>query len=136
MTAGIVEESMDRLTIQGENLKSLDSRKLPKYGELYWKLNKYEDLEAQGKLLKLPYALNDTVYYLDDITPFEEMPIEGRISGFRVTWCMTIVIHITTNFNDDGCLADRKGDIDVTAEDFGKTVFLTREEAEAALKKL
>lgn len=100
------------------------------------KLAEYEDLEEQGKLLKLPYALNDAVYYLDDITPFEEMPIEGRISGFRVTWCGTIVIHITTNFDDDGCLADRKGDIDVTEEDFGKTVFLTIEEAEAALKEL
>lgn len=32
---------MERLTIRGENLESLDSRKLPKYGELYWKLNKF-----------------------------------------------------------------------------------------------
>lgn len=86
--------------------------------------------------LKLPYAINDTVYYLDDITPFEEMPIEGRISGFRVTWCRTIVIHITTNFNDEGCLADRNEDIDVVAEEFGKTVFFTKEEAEAALEEL
>lgn len=100
------------------------------------KLAEYEDLEEQGKLMKLPYALNDAVYYIDDITPFEEMPIEGRISGFRVTWCGTIVIHITTNFYDGGCLADRKGDIDVTEEDFGKTVFTTREEAEDVLKEL
>lgn len=95
----------------------------------------YKDLEKQGRLLKLPYALNDTVYYLDDFTPLEEMPIEGRISGFRVTWCGIIVIHITTNFNDEGCLADRNEDIDVVVKDFGKTVFLTREEAEAALKE-
>lgn len=104
--------------------------------EILERLAKYEDLEEQNRLLKLPYAINDTVYYLDDITPFEEMPIEGRISGFRVTWCRTIVIHITTNFNDEGCLADRNEDIDVVAEEFGKTVFLTREEAEAALKEL
>ena len=82
-------------------------------------LKSYKSLEEQGKLLKLPYALNDTVYYFDDFTPFEDMPIEGRISGFRVTWCGTIVIHITTNFNDKGCLADRKDDIDVVDEDFG-----------------
>ncbi len=99
-------------------------------------LYEYRKAEEQNRLLKLPYAINDTVYYLDDITPFEEMPIEGRISGFRVTWCRTIVIHITTNFNDEGCLADRNEDIDVVAEEFGKTVFLTREEGEAALKEL
>lgn len=104
--------------------------------KLVSQLKEYKDLEEQNRLLKLPYAINDTVYYLDDITPFEEMPIEGRISGFRVTWCRTIVIHITTNFNDEGCLADRNEDIDVVAEEFGKTVFLTREEAEAALKEL
>ena len=69
-------------------------------GDAVRKLAEYENLEEQGRLLELPYALNDTVYYLDDFTPFEEMPIEGRISGFRVTWCGTIVIHITTNFND------------------------------------
>lgn len=105
-------------------------------GDAVRKLAEYENLEEQGRLLELPYALNDTVYYLDDFTPFEEMPIEGRISGFRVTWCGTIVIHITTNFNDKGCLADRESDIDVIAEEFGKTVFLTREEAEAALKNM
>lgn len=104
--------------------------------ELVERLAEYEDLEEQNRLLKLPYAINDTVYYLDDITPFEEMPIEGRISGFRVTWCRTIVMHITTNFNDEGCLADRNEDIDVVAEEFGKTVFLAREEAEAALKEM
>ncbi len=105
-------------------------------GDAVRKLAEYENLEEQGRLLELPYALNDTVYYLDDFTPFEEMPIEGRISGFRVTWCGTIVIHITTNFNDKRCLADRESDIDVIAEEFGKTVFLTREEAEAALKNM
>lgn len=106
------------------------------YTDAIRKLAEYENLEEQGRLLELPYALNDTVYYLNDFTPFEEMPIEGRISGFRVTWCGTIVIHITTNFNDKGCLADRESDIDVIAEEFGKTVFLTREEAEAALKNM
>ncbi len=136
---------MDRLTFEineeGVFVKKSDvGIWLVKDGILYTdairKLAEYENLEEQGRLLELPYALNDTVYYLDDFTPFEEMPIEGRISGFRVTWCGTIVIHITTNFNDKGCLADRESDIDVIAEEFGKTIFLTREEAEAALKNM
>lgn len=136
---------MDRVTfeINEEGVfvkKSVVGIWLVKDGILYTdairKLSEYENLEEQGRLLELPYALNDTVYYLDDFTPFEEMPIAGRISGFRVTWCGTIVIHITTNFNDKGCLADRESDIDVIAEEFGKTIFLTREEAEAALKNM
>lgn len=128
---------MERLTIKAPSgLIHLKDKEEMTINTAIKKLSDYEDLKEQGKLLKLPYALNDTVYYLDEFTPFEEMPIEGRISGFRITWCGTIVIYITTNFNDNGCLADRKGDIDVTEEDFGKTVFITREEAEAALKEL
>ncbi len=120
---GQIQESLNHLALFS---KKEDAEKF-----VEWKT-----AEEQNKLLKLPYAINDTVYYLDDITPFEEMPIEGRISGFRVTWCRTIVIHITTNFNDEGCLADRNEDIDVVAEEFGKTVFLAREAAEAALEEM
>ena len=127
-----LQDGMDSI----EGLIALFYRNLWAMADLRERLAEYEDLEEQNRLLKLPYAINDTVYYLDDITPFEEMPVEGRISGFRVTWCRTIVMHITTNFNDEGCLADRNEDIDVVAEEFGKTVFLTREEAEAALKEL
>lgn len=80
------------------------------------KLAEYEDLEEQGKLLKLPCAVGDTVYtiYSDEDSSFIEESKVEEVSTHRV-WIDS------TYFDYD---------------DFGKTVFLTREEAEAALKEL
>ena len=105
---------MERLTIPGENLEDLDSRKLPKYGDLYWKLNKYEDLEEQGKLLKLPCAVGDTVYAIEvDEENFTHFHCPRKISEYKFNLQMLYLLGM-----------------------FGKCIFLTREEAEAALKKL
>lgn len=78
------------------------------------RLEEYEDLEEQGKLLKLPCAVGDTVYtiYSDEDGSFIEEPKVEEVSTHRV-W-------IDSRYFD--------------YDDFGKTVFLTREEAEAALK--
>lgn len=70
------------------------------------KFKEYEDLEEQGKLLKLPCAAGDTVYC-----------IMTSIKGTNPT--------IFSQKFDHGMI-----------ESFGKAVFLTREEAEAALKEL
>lgn len=70
------------------------------------KLAEYEDLEEQGKLLKLPVSVGTIVY-----EPYQFMS-EGA-------W--EIDVHKI-----------RLEDL----EKIGKTVFLTREEAEAALKEL
>ncbi len=50
---------MDRLTIQDGNIGFVDNSQLPSYAALYEKLRKYEDLEEQGRLLKLPRSLGD-----------------------------------------------------------------------------
>ena len=80
------------------------------------KLAEYEDLEEQGKLLKLPCAVGDTIYtiYSDEDSSFIEEPKVVEVSTHRV-WI-------------DSAYFDY--------DDFGKTVFLTREEAEATLKEL
>ena len=83
------------------------------------KLAHYEDLEEQGRLIELPCAVDDTVWTID--------PDINFIDDFKVT------------------------DIDITKEgigicnhylgffcyvnDFGNTVFLTKEEAEEKLKE-
>lgn len=84
--------------------------------ELVEKLAEYEDLEEQGKLLKLPCAVGDTIYaiYSDEDSSFIEEPKVVEVSTHRV-WI-------------DSAYFDY--------DDFGKTVFLTRQEAEAALKEL
>ena len=50
----IRRSKMDRLTIQDGNIGFVDSSQLPSYAALYEKLRKYEDLEEQERLLKLP----------------------------------------------------------------------------------
>ncbi len=92
------------------------------------KLGKYEDLEEQGKLLKLPCAVGDTVYEVQDL--------RKRIQPYTV-----IAAHISNCGNLYGWeLKDGKGvysNVNGFSEYvIGKQVFLTREEAEAALKEL
>ena len=114
---------MERLTIPGENLEDLDSRKLPVYGRLYWKLNNYEDLEEQGKLLKLPCAVGDTVYVKMQSGGYAEAEVRDFSYFLSCGFCVVVT---SDKFN--------KQHIPLT--EFGKTVFLTKESAEAALEEI
>lgn len=94
---------------------------------MYKKLAAYEDTEEQGLLVRLPCKVGDTVY-----APTRNFVSEFRVSQFDfggyeesylwVNWYLTK--GITGNFRIDG----------IKAYEIGKTVFLTRAEAEAALK--
>lgn len=89
----------------------------PTINEIYEKLAAYEDLEEQGKLLKLPCAVGDTVYkiYPNDLT--------DRVLGLTVVAFSSKAMELY-------------GDTWTPFEKIGKTVFLTKEAAEAALKEL
>ena len=98
------------------------------------KLAEYEDLEEQGKLLKLPCAVGDTVYAIKTVK--RKDIIRKEIWDYIVTsfhierdcdWNVSFE-HIEPN----GRIFPTQGEF----KDFDKTVFLTREEAEAALKEL
>ena len=83
-------------------------------GEPIEKLAEYEDLEEQGKLLKLPCAVGDTVYAIEvDEENFTHFHCPRKISEYKFNLQMLYLLGM-----------------------FGKCIFLTREEAEAALKKL
>lgn len=92
------------------------------------KLAEYEDLVEQNKLLKLPCAIGDTVY--------EVQELRKRIQPYIV-----IAVHVSNCGNLYGWeLKDGKG-VYSNVNGFSeyaleKSVFLTREEAEAALKEL
>lgn len=75
------------------------------------KLAKYEDLEEQGKLLKLPLAVGDTAYTLNPLPSGKTVVAETKADAFFCALCT---------------LEGR----------FGKTVFATQEEAEQALKDM
>ena len=95
------------------------------------KLARLEDLEEQGRLIELPCKIGDTVYYINThnrLSLFKNTVYEAKVARFVTTrYGTSIVIQIR---NEYGCT-------ELYSEDnYNKTVFLTREEAEAALKEV
>ena len=112
---------MERLTIKFPNGYLLQEPKtedgaLEYINAIGEKLGKYEDAEEQGLLLKLPCKIGDTVYYIED----------GEI-------CELVVYSYDIRPLQRFALS-RYG-TRLNFKQFGKTAFLTREEAEKALKK-
>lgn len=111
-----------------------------KFGsDVLTKLADYEDLEEQGRLLKLPCKVGDTVYVVtspfnvfDDIEYDENMKdevYESYVSSITFYECgeqYRIYAKATNHFI--GAYFREC--------DFGKTVFLAKSEAEAKLKEL
>lgn len=99
-------------------------------GEPIEKLACYEDLEEQGLLLKLPCAVGDTVY----VIPTEKNSFlkitKMKCLGFSIGEPNDVANLFPINRYDTAVKMYQPG-----LEEFGKTVFLTREEAEAALKE-
>ncbi len=119
---------MDRLTIQDGNIGFVDSSQLPSYAALYEKLRKYEDLEEQERLLKLPCKVGDMLYILTEDSP----------TGFEETKCQSIVFYSKSNFVVYApCQYDDWGNAKwkLKRKDFGKTAFLTKLEAEQVLEE-
>lgn len=88
------------------------------------KLGKYEDLEEQGRLIKLPCKVGDTVYGIS----------MGKLISLTVNEISIFymkserVINVKCQNNDEFR--------NYVEREFGKTVFLTKSEAEAKLKEL
>lgn len=97
------------------------------------KLREYEDLEEQGKLLKLPCAVGDTVYVIPSETNYKLNIINGHSENNRVYEQVVNRIEIS---NTGYLLVTCDGMASVVDTFYKKTWFLTKEEAEAALKGL
>ena len=85
------------------------------------KLGKYEDLEEQDRLIKLPCKIGTEVY---DITCWDD--IEEKVVVTGKAYYRIVRKHKVTK------LPFTYSDID----DFGKTVFLTKSEAEQKLNEM
>ena len=85
------------------------------------KLGKYDDLEEQSRLVKLPCKIGTEVY---DITWWDNVQEKVVIKG--KSYYRTVYKHKVTK------LPFTCSNID----DFGKTVFLTKSEAEQKLKEM
>lgn len=86
------------------------------------KLCEYEDAEEQGLLLRLPVPIGTTVYEFEPLNKTVKECTKRTVAKYTV-----YDDSIWFNFAD-GYMKDIK--------DFGKTVFLTREEAENKLKEM
>lgn len=130
---------MERLTDKNFRIGFDDSNKLPSYAALYERLREYENLEEQGKLLKLPCAVGDTLYSV----------------GFRKTYCEKIENAYVANRGLLCALCKKESDCQSKNEYFIKetratlpiivnlingsddfTIYLTHQEAEDKLKEM
>lgn len=94
-------------------------------GEAIDKLAEYETAEDEGRLVVLPCNVGDTVYLIDDIDcVFERESIVTEIEIDKDG--VTIMIQDEIPICSSG----------YNLSDFGEIVFLTREEAEKALKEI
>ena len=122
---------MERLTARNEIGKAYS--KWIGYLDIIDKLAEYEDAEEQGLLLRLPCKVGDTVFTIPSWANFRLNKSFGHAEHNRVY--PQIVDHI--EFNSYGCrLSTCDGMQGHGQEEFGKTVFLTREEAEQALAEM
>lgn len=121
----------------------------------YKKLASYEDDEEQRLLLRLPCKIGDTVYADSTILPIEDMEcyedienkipsyFPGRVVSFRFAKRNWMKIAVKTKWlrewidDETGPESDYiecEKNFTILLSMIGKTVFLTREEAEAKLK--
>lgn len=156
---------MDRLTGKDIKLGFVDSNTLPSYTSLYERLRKYENMEEHGSILKLPCAIGDTVYVIAecgnispqlDGTLYSANGSPGTATGYYCPYEDSCP-HDCEEFTDCEDYKKKKTVFkdtvsQITYDGFGITVytmncgvcgyvghehiFLTREEAEQALKEL
>lgn len=106
-------------------------RNLWAMAELREKLKEYEDLEEQGRLIKLPCKVEDVVYAYCNEFGILEYEVDSIVIDKHITYqCSAYSEPI------GDCPSECLDEIEPDISDFGKTVFLTKSEAEAKLKEL
>lgn len=99
------------------------AKQLKEYETILTELKKYKDLETEGKLIKLSCKIGDTVWYVEEDDELSEL----------------IVDHIDINDNYIYYHTDEKMtglSYIVSDDDFSRTAFSTKEEAEMKLKEI
>ena len=100
---------------------------------VYRKLKDYEDLEEQGRLIKLPCKVGDTVWDNDF-----GRPCAYTITAFSFGECEEYICEPVTTKKAVFYYANSSGSItgSFAESEIGKSVFLNKSEAEAKLKEL
>ncbi len=116
-------EKYERLTKRAGWHKDIDLKDELGYSYIYQRLAELENSIEDGEIVRLPCKVGDTVYY--------ETFINNGIDsvGVQPHQVKSIYTSITTsNFSGYGYTT-------VALAEFGKTVFLTKDEAEEKLKE-
>lgn len=118
---------MERLTNIGSNgeiwiTDNDETRRFGRKESAYKKLAEYEDLDEQGLLLRLPIPIGTTVYKFEPSVKRTKRYIKTTITRYEV-------------FDDSIWFTFANG-LRKNINDIGKTVFLTKSEAEQKLKEM
>ena len=129
---GMYEKACDvkylETAVMGNRIKEYWEHK--QVSEYLRKLKDYEDLEERGRLIKLPCKVGDKIFL--DFAGFGKYVDKFTVKDFHLDCFKNGETTLFCDYeSNDKTLS---GQIDVT--EFGKTVFLTKSEAEAKLKEL
>ena len=149
---------MERLTKSNEEIKTLQAENEEYWLKVYFKLKDYEDAEEQGLLIRLPQS--DWKHLIEEINVIVANDFIVHQNGIEYIITNIWMLDGDEEFRFDArcrhchhegeyweCDSDEECDknqsneeygcsISFTFSDIGKTVFLTREEAEAALERM
>ncbi len=108
------------------------------YNKILTKLGEYEDLEEQGRLLKLPCKVGDDVYFVPSEVNYKLNVLNKHSENNKVYHQKVEDFVLTRHGWYLECDKDVKYGTDHILTDrlFCKTWFLTKSEAEAKLKEL
>ena len=119
---------MERLTYRTIKGEAMGNSSVADIGDILGKLAEYEDLEEQGLLLRLPVAIGNIVYRINEYA--EEPIIPMGVTSIQING-------ITNTFKEIKCKeCVFGGEFTYRFSEFGRTVFLTQAEAEQKLKEM
>lgn len=104
-----LEKCQEVNKLKAESLTGLEM------AQIYATLNHYKKLEEQGRLIELPCKVGDAVYEIFDGEICEYKSHEITFDSYNKRFCYD--------------------SLDINLDDIGKNIFITREEAEQALKE-
>lgn len=158
LTLDEILKLVNKATVQMEldNCKEC-SENYKQIAEYLEELKSFKEAEEQGLLVRLPCKVGDIVYVNSEILPIEDMEcyedidnkipsyFQGRVVSFRFAQRNWVKIAVKAKWlyewidDETGPESDyieREKNFSFLLSTIGKTVFLTREEAEKKLEEL
>ena len=135
---------MERLAYRGSEIMTEDGWFKPSYScystrKIIERLAEYEDLEEQGLMLRLPCKVGDTVWVIT--SPFNVFEGIEYNENLRDECYESFISSVTfyknsVQYRINAKVTNHFISAYYCEQDFGKTIFLTRAEAEQKLKEM